>query len=125
MRDFYSTLAQVLPVLILAICWESRYFDHLKKQDRRGSKPGTDEPYFWRKPRVRVFGIFVCGTTIVEIAIASLVLAVIIPSSFPLRVVLMLGLFLVLSTLLTRLCVDLVEATQPNDHERAEHKNPA
>ncbi|MEU5260617.1 hypothetical protein [Amycolatopsis sp. NPDC021455] len=112
MRDFYTTLAQVLPFLILAICWDSKYLDRLRDQDREGKKPGTNRGYFWRKSRVRIFGILVCSTTIAEIAVVFLVLVGAIADSAALRVVLLLGLFLVLGTLLTRLCVDVGDATR-------------
>ncbi len=104
MRDFYSTLAQVLPFLILAICWDSKYLDRLRNQDRKD--------HLWTKSRVRIFGIVVCGTTVGEIAVVFLVLAGVLADGTLLRVLLLLGLALLLGTLLTRLCVDIVDATK-------------
>jgi hypothetical protein len=34
-RDFYSTAAQVLPVLLLALVWESQYLEAPPRQPRR------------------------------------------------------------------------------------------
>ncbi|WP_125617928.1 hypothetical protein [Actinomadura sp. WAC 06369] len=34
-QEFYTTLAQVFPVLLLALLWDSRYLERLREQERR------------------------------------------------------------------------------------------
>ena|ERR1700754_2143999 len=40
-RVFYATMAQVLPVLLLAPVWESRYLENLPNEERRSRR---DDP---------------------------------------------------------------------------------
>ena len=49
-RDFYATLAQVVPVLLLTIVWDRDWLADLPNR-RRGS--GPDEVRFWTKSVVR------------------------------------------------------------------------
>ena len=104
MRDFYGTLAQVFPVLMLAVVWESAFLDRLRTQDRSAMR-------FWTKRRVRAWTITVVAVTVGEIALITLVLASLVPDGWLTRVLVLAGLACVLGTILTRAVVDIVEAT--------------
>ncbi|GAB1691193.1 hypothetical protein [Krasilnikovia sp. M28-CT-15] len=106
MRDFYSTMAQVFPVLMLALVWESAYLDRLRTQARHRGRVR-----FWTKSRVRSWTIAISTIAIVAVALAALVLAGIVPDSALIRVSIVVGLLCVLGTILTRAVVDIVEAT--------------
>jgi hypothetical protein len=50
--NFYSTLAQVLPLLLLAFIWESGFLARLRQQRRPPKKVDSAGVWFWTKPRV-------------------------------------------------------------------------
>jgi hypothetical protein len=109
--SFYATLAQVLPLLLLAFIWDSGFLVRLRRQRRL---PKRDDPAgvrFWTKPRVRVYTLLVTTVVIASTAVTILVLAGLIPDSHVLRVALSSGLVLILLTLLTRITVDVLWAT--------------
>lgn len=112
-RDFYSTLAQVLPVLLLALVWDSRYLERLRKQARRLRR---DDPaagvWFWTKPRVRVYTLLLTVVVLSAIGITVIVLAGAISDSAWLRGLLVGGLVMALVTLLVRISSDVVSATR-------------
>jgi hypothetical protein len=109
--NFYPTLAQVLPVLLLAFIWDSAYLERLRDQRRPLRRDDPSGVWFWTKPRVRVYTLMVTGQAIASIAITLLVLAGLIPDSLPLRIALSVGLILLLSTLTVRIAVDVIGAT--------------
>lgn len=113
MRDFYATMAQVLPVLLLALIWESKYLDELRGE-RRASR--RDDPVqgvlFWTKPRVRAYAITAASTIIITMALCILVLAGVLDDGRSVRVIVMCGLGLALASLLFRICVEIVKATR-------------
>jgi hypothetical protein len=113
MRDFYATAAQVIPVLMLALVWESRFLKHLSDHPRLHRR---DDPVngvlFWTKPRVRVWIIFTVLVAVAELMLTTLVLAGAFHDSVALRVTVLTGLGLVLASLLTRAFVDVVQATR-------------
>jgi hypothetical protein len=115
-RDFYATSAQVLPVLMLALLWESRFLERLRGQKRLLR---TEDPVrgvrFWTKPRVRIYSIVVATTNIGGTGLAVAALAGLLRDQVALRAVVLGCLLLGLLTLLTRITVDVVDATHPPD----------
>jgi len=110
-RDFYDTLAQVFPVLLLALVWDSAYLDRLRGQRRPRRSIDPSGVRFWTKPRVRAYTLTVVVVVIASMTIITLVLADFIPDSFALRIILSCGLILVLATLLWRIYYDVLIAT--------------
>lgn len=113
MRDFYSTMAQVFPVLMLALVWESSFLEQL----RRHARPprSLDHPSgvkFWTKPRVRIWIIGIVVAATAELSLSVLVLAGALPDTVALRAVVLAGLGVVLASLLTRAIVDTLDATR-------------
>ena len=125
MRDnFYATLAQVLPLLLLAFIWDSGYLRRLSREDRHVSKGGGTGVWFWTKPRVRVYTLFVAGVVTGSMAVAIFVLGGIIPDSYALRLTLSAALVLIIATLLTRITVDVLRATNSSADSAAETRSP-
>ncbi len=110
--NFYATMAQVLPLLLLALVWDSGYLTRLRRQRRRAGPGGVR---FWTKPMVRVYTLAVTGIVVVSTAVTMFVLAGVIPDSYALRVTLSAGLVLVLGTLFTRITVDVLWATRSEE----------
>lgn len=110
-RDFYSTIAQVQPVLLLALMWDSGYLQRLRQQPRVSRRVDPDGVRFWTKPRVRAYSLVVTGVLVTGTAVAMLVLGGMIADSKPVRAALAAGLVLALGTVLTRISVDVVTAT--------------
>jgi hypothetical protein len=111
-RDYYATMAQVFPVLLLAFAAEGRYLDRLKREPRTRRRPdGSGDVRFWLKPRVRRFTFFVVGVIVVDIVLAVLVLADVVPESSFTRYFLLVGLALIVGTLAVRMCADVADAT--------------
>jgi hypothetical protein len=114
-RDFYDTMAQVLPVLLLALIWDSAYLDRLREQRRVLRRLDPDGVRFWTHSRVRIYILTLAVAVIVSIALTIMVLADLIPDSTALRIILCGGLFLVLATLLTRIYYDVIAATSTTE----------
>jgi hypothetical protein len=111
--NFYPTLAQVFPLLLLAVVWDSRFLERLRRERRLPRKVDPAEGVrFWYKPRVRVYTLLVVGAAVVSMGVTVFVLAGVIPDSYALRLTLSCVLALVLLTLLTRISVDVLWATQ-------------
>jgi hypothetical protein len=111
-ENFYATLAQVLPLLLLALIWDSGYLTRLRSQQRLPKKVDSAGVRFWTKPRVRVYILAVTGVVIVSTGVTVFVLAGLIPDSRPLRIALSAGLALILITLMTRITIDVILATK-------------
>lgn len=109
--DFYTTLAQVLPLLLLALIWDSSYLERLHGQQRLSRRTDPDGVRFWTKPRVRAYILVITGIAVASTGIAVLVLARLVPDSYALRVVLSCGLVIVLGTVLYRIYYDVLVAT--------------
>jgi hypothetical protein len=109
--DYYTTIAQVLPLLLLALIWDSSFLDRLRGQRRPSRRVDPSGVLFWTKPRVRVWTLFIALVVLASTAVALFELAGFIPDSFTLRVVLACLLGLVLATLLTRIWYDVIAAT--------------
>jgi len=110
--NFYPTLAQVLPVLLLALVWDSAYLVRLRHQQRPSRRNDPAGVWFWTKPKVRAYILLVTGTTIASIAITMLVLAGLLHDTLALRLTLTAGLLLLLATLAVRIAVDVIRATR-------------
>jgi hypothetical protein len=109
--NFYSSLAQILPLLLLAFIWESGFLARLRRQRRRRRNGSQRGVLFWTKPRVRAYTLTVATVVIASTAITMFALAGMLPDSAALRIGLSAGLVLVLLTLLTRITVDVFWAT--------------
>ena len=113
MRDFYATMAQVFPVLMLAIVWESAYLDRLRSKPRRTRREDPASGVrFWTKRRVRNWTITLVAVTVAEIALITLLLANVVPDAPAYRWVVIGGLTIVLGTILTRAVADILDATR-------------
>jgi hypothetical protein len=112
-RDFYSTMAQVLPVLLLTLMWDSNYWERLRTQPRRSRRVDPAGVFFWTKPRVRLYSLFVTAALIGGITASLLVLAGTVADVAWLRGVLVAGLLLALLTLMVRIASGILGATQP------------
>jgi hypothetical protein len=112
-RDFYSTAAQVLPVLLLALVWESKYLDALPGQQRRLRRDDPERGvWFCTKSRVRVYALAVATLTLAGILICLLVLAGLLPDWTALGAVTVASLALTSVSLLYRIWSDIVDATR-------------
>jgi len=113
-RDFYATMAQVLPVVVLALVWESKYLERLASKPRLRRR---DDPVngvrFWLKPRVRAYTLLVTGALITALAVSLLVLAGALDDAVWVRTALTGALVLSLVTLFVRISTDVVAATRP------------
>ncbi len=118
MRDFYGTVAQVLPVVVLALVWESRYFEILRARPRQ--QDPQEGVRFWTLHRVRIYSLTVATTIILDIAVCLLVLAGLIGDSPALRVLVSAGVALGLVSLLYRIWVHVLDATQSRSVEIAQ-----
>lgn len=111
-RDYYETVAQVLPVLLLALVFDSGYLERLKAHPRRLRR---DDPSggvrFWTKPRVRIYALFLAAVVLVDTGSCVLMLAGGIPDSIALRVLVACGMGIALASLLFRIAVHIIEAT--------------
>jgi hypothetical protein len=102
--DYYATSAQVFPVRLLAIAWESRYLEKLKTRNTDGQK-------IWKKPVIRVYGITLCCWNVISLALCVGVLAGWPHDAVWLRVIVMIGLVTSAATLLTRIGIEIWDAT--------------
>jgi hypothetical protein len=102
--DFYTTAAQVFPVLFLAIAWDSQYFKRLR--DRT-----DDDVKIWTLSRIRAFGLVLCSWNIASLCVALFVLAGLFDDAILLRLIVLVGLVVSAGTLLYRIYEDLREAT--------------
>jgi len=109
----YTTVAQVIPVLLLALMWDSAYLDRLRGESRPPRQAGA-AGYFWTKPRVRLFILAVAVLLMAALLIDVLVLAGVLGDSAALRGIVVGGLVLAMGTLLFRIWVDVVRATGGN-----------
>ncbi|MFI5836350.1 hypothetical protein ACIA5A_22005 [Micromonospora sp. NPDC051300] len=109
--DLYATAAQVLPVLLLALIWESRFLERLGEQNRRLRRDDPGGVLFWTRPRVRAYSLFIVTTIVIGTALSVLALAEVLPAGPVLRVAVTVCVLLALATLCTRVVVDVVAAT--------------
>lgn len=102
--DFYGTTAQVIPVLLLALVWESGYLDRLKTEDR------SNYPVF-KKPVVRWWGLFMIAAALVGEATMVLVLAGVFGGGDVAKAFGIAGVAALIGSMAVRLCVDVWKAT--------------
>ncbi|MFI0405733.1 hypothetical protein [Actinomadura sp. 3N508] len=111
--EFYTTIAQVFPVLLLALLWDSRYLENLRVRPRPSRR---DDPvngvWFWTKGRVRVYVITVSVVIVTGLAAAVSALAGILPDSAILRILLVGALLLTLVTLVVRIWTEVTHASR-------------
>jgi hypothetical protein len=112
--DYYTTMAQALPLLLLALIWDSSFLDRLRGQRRPLRRADPSGVLFWTKPRVRAYTLFVAVVVLASTGVSIFELAGFIPDTFALRLVLACLLVLVLATLLTRIWYDVLAATSPD-----------
>jgi hypothetical protein len=119
-RDFYATVAQVLPVVLLALVWESRYFEILRESPRRTGQHSVGRVGFWTLRRVRVYSLTVATAIIVDVAACLMVLAGLIADSVALRGFVIAWVVLGLISLLYRIWVHVLDATRQPPGEMAQ-----
>jgi hypothetical protein len=117
--DFYTTTAQVLPVLLLALIWDSAYLERLRGQRRLRRSEDPDGVRFWTKPRVRAYTLFVAVVVLSSIGVTMLELSGLVPDSFGLRLALICALAITLATMITRIYFELMAATAPGPGDSA------
>jgi hypothetical protein len=103
--DFYGTTAQVIPVLLLALVWESGYLERVKGEDR------SRYPVF-RKPVVRWWGLFMTAAALAGEATMLLVLAGILDQGDVSKAFGLVAVAAVLGSMAVRLSVDIWRATR-------------
>jgi hypothetical protein len=114
-HEFYTTIAQIYPVLLLALLWDSRYLENLHTQPRpsRQQDP-VNGVRFWTKRRVRVYTIALTLMIVAGLGAAILTLAGVLTDTAPLRLLLIGSLLLTLATLVVRVWG---EVTRASSHE--------
>ncbi|MFD0899793.1 hypothetical protein [Actinomadura sediminis] len=111
--EFYTTLAQVFPVLLLALLWDSRYLERLREQERRSRDADpVDGVRFWTKGRVRAYTILLALLNITGLGVTVLALSGLYGDSAPLRTALAIILITSLLTLFVRVWGQVVWATR-------------
>jgi hypothetical protein len=111
--DFYTTAAGTLPVLLLALIWQSQYLENLRAGPRRPRPTDLGGGVrFWTKPRVRVYAMTVVTITLACLIMCLLVLAGFVPDSFELRLVIVAGVALASASLLYRIWNEIRDATE-------------
>lgn len=109
-RDFHSTVAQVLPVLLLTIVWDRDWLARLPGRRRRtATTPGVR---FWTKPFVRWYSITLTVLLVMSIGTCVLVLAGAVNDAAWLRGVLVALTVLALATLAVRISAGVADATR-------------
>ena len=114
-RDLYETVAQVLPVLLLALVFESRHLERLRREPRRLRRDDPAGVRFWSKSRSRVYLLSVAVIVLGDMGLCVLMLAGGVTDSVPLRAVVVTGVMLALVTLLFRISVDVLDATRESE----------
>jgi hypothetical protein len=98
MTDFYMAVATVLPLLLLAIVWDSKYLSKLHNRT-------TAMKWF-----VLVYGPVAVTYVVCAIALCVAVLGDVWKDATWTRWVIWVGLALAMFTLITRACSDIIEA---------------
>ncbi|SNS13069.1 hypothetical protein [Actinomadura mexicana] len=112
-QEFYTTLAQVYPVLLLALLWDSRYLENLRVRERRHRRDDpVDGVWFWTKGRVRAYTIVLTVLILGGLGTVVLGLAGLFEDSVVLRTSLGGTFVLTLVTLLVRVWGQVVVATR-------------
>ena len=104
--DFYATLAQILPVLLLTLVWDRAYLDELR------TRTPTDV-MFWTSPRVRWYSLALTAVLVLAVLMCLCVLAGVLGDGPLLRSVLIAVAGLGLVTLVVRVGAGVLRATSP------------
>jgi hypothetical protein len=104
--DFYGTAAQVIPVLLLALTWETDYLRRLRDEDRK-------DYLVFKKPVVRWWGLFMIVTALVGEGAMVLVLADVVEAGDIPKGLGLLGMASLVGSMAVRLSSDLWKATKP------------
>ncbi len=107
-RDFYATLAQVLPVLLLTIVWDRDWLADLPNR-RHGT--GPDDVRLWTKPIVRWYTLMLTAVLLNAIGSSVLVLPGVLDDTAWLRSLLIAAAAMSLATLFVRIGAGVIKAT--------------
>lgn len=114
--DLYATVAQVLPVLLLALVFESRHLERVRGEQRRSRREDpVNGVRFWTKARVRAYMLVVAAVVLGDTGLCVLALAGWVPDILPVRAVVVAGVVLAVGTLLFRVSVDILDATRESN----------
>jgi hypothetical protein len=102
--DFYVTTSQVIPILLLALIWDSGYLQRLRDPTR--------DVRFWKKRRVRVWVIFMSAAAIIGEGAMFLVLADVVSPGDAAKALGLVALAVLLGSLAVRVISDIVDATR-------------
>jgi hypothetical protein len=109
--ELYTTLAQVLPLVLLTIAWDRDWLQKLQSRAlRTPSNPGGVR--FWCRSRVRSYSIAVVVVLTSAISICILVLAEVVADATWTRVAVITATAIALATLLVRLVAAVLDATR-------------
>jgi hypothetical protein len=98
MSDFYGTAAQVLAIVVLALVWESGYFEKLR------TKTFPHSGWWrWTRTKVRMYSVTAAVLVLADLALCLAVLAGVWNNSTALRIIVGAGVGLALGTLLFRM----------------------
>lgn len=126
MRDFYATVAQVLPVLLLAVIFDSGYFDQLKDQKRL---PRRLDPlhgvWFWTKGWIRAYTLTMVTVAVLDLMLCVLILADAMRDRPVWRWTTTAGLILIAMSLLFRIWVSVWSATQSHEDTAPDTAEPS
>jgi hypothetical protein len=112
--DFYATTAQVLPVVLLGLLWESRFLETIASETRTLRRDDPDHGVrFWTRRRARIYALVVSTAVMADTGLCLVVLAGAVPDSTLTRGIVIVGALLGLATLLTRTWIDVLKATGP------------
>lgn len=101
---FYETSAAVIPVLLLALVFDSKYLENYKN-------PGEGNKR-WSRRRVIAVGVLVCAATLLGEVVAFVVLAGAVDSGAWAKWVIGSAGAALLVTLLVRVILDIIERTR-------------
>jgi hypothetical protein len=104
--DFYGITAQVIPVLLLALMFDSKYLERVHKRERPG------EIKFWQESRVRAWGLFMVSAALVGESVVVLVLVDWFPEGLVAKVLGVLGLAALIGSMFVRLFTVIIDATR-------------
>lgn len=97
MSEYYANAAQVLAVVLLALVWESKYFDNLDKRAFKGKW------YKWNPRKVRIYSTSAALVVIAGMAVSLIILAGWLTNNTAWRIFVGAGLVLALGSLLFRM----------------------
>jgi hypothetical protein len=105
--DYFASAAQVIPVLLLALVWESNYLQMVKSE-------ALEHRRFWTQARIRLWSRVILPYSIATEGLAFAVLAGWVDDSGIQRGVVAAGLAGLLVTLLVRMISDVDQHTRPS-----------